>query len=166
MKTFTKTLVTAATTLTVAGLIFTAPAAMAKDYPDGGVTGDEVAADLKALGQKATVGKDSTGDPMVDASFAIGTTDIDYKIFFFGCNKGPRCTSVQYHVAFDGDIKKVVEWNKSYRFARAYSTDATTIHLEYDVDLEKGANTKAVQNTAERWKAIMVQGVTFLSAGS
>ena len=166
MKTFTQTAIAAAVSLTAAGLIFAAPV-IAKDYTAGGVTGEEIAADLKAMGHKATVTKDSTGDPKVDASFAIGEegkkTDINYQIYFFGCNKGPRCTSIQYHVAFDGDIKKVPEWNKGYRFARAYSTDATTIHLEYDVDVEKGANTAAIQNSAERWKAIMIQGVTNLT---
>ena len=134
----------------------------ATDYIHGGVTGDEVAADLRAMGQTAVVGTDSTGDPKIDASFVVDKTDIDYQIYFYGCTKG-RCTAIQYHVAFDGDVKKIDAWNKSYRFARAYASDATTIHLEYDVDLEKGANSEAVQNSAERFKAVMVQGVTFLS---
>ena len=134
----------------------------AKTYARGGVTGDEIAADLRAMGQKATVGTDSTGDPKIDAAFEVDTTDIDYQIYFFGCKKA-RCTAIQFHVAFDGDITKIADWNKNYRFARAYATDATTIHLEYDVDLEKGANSEAVQNAAERFKAVMVQGVTFLA---
>lgn len=148
----------------VLGLVIAAGATpvLANNYTNGGVTGDEIAADLRAMGQTATVGKDSSGDPKIDAAFKVDKTSIDYQIYFYGCKTG-RCTAIQYHVAFDGDIKKVADWNKSYRFARAYATDATTIHLEYDVDLEKGANTDAVQNSAERFKAVMVQGVTFLS---
>lgn len=144
-------------------LAVTATPLLAKDYTKGGVTGDEVASDLRAIGQTATVGKDSTGDPKIDAAFAVDKTDINYQIYFYGCKQG-RCTTIQYHVAFDGDVKKIDAWNKGYRFARAYASDATTIHLEYDVDVEKGANSLAVQNSAERFKAVMVQGVTFLSA--
>ncbi|ESQ88950.1 hypothetical protein ABAC460_14305 [Asticcacaulis sp. AC460] len=150
-------------------VLFTAVAAsfalatplLAKDYPNGGVTGAEVAADLKGIDQTADVGKDSAGDPLVTAAFKVGDTSIDYKIFFYGCKEG-RCTSIQYHVAFDGDVSKVAEWNKSNRFARAYVTDKSTIHLEYDVDVEKGANTAAIQNSAQRFIAVMVQGVKVL----
>ena len=142
------------------GLTFATPL-LAKDYNNGGVTGDEIANDLQSIGHKVSVGKDSTGDPKVSASFAVGDTDINYQVYFFGC-KSDRCNAIQYHVAFDGDISKVGEWNKTRRFARAYASDATTIHLEYDVDVEKGANTVAIQNSAERFKAVVVQGVTFL----
>ena len=144
----------------VAGTLACATPLIAKDYPNGGVTGAEVAADLKGVDQTATVGKDSTGDPMIDAAFKVGDTSIDYKIFFYGCKEG-RCSSLQYHVAFSGDVSKIPEWNKSHRFARAYATDKT-IHLEYDVDLEKGANSIAVQNSAQRFVAVIVQGVQFL----
>ncbi len=151
--------------MTVALAIACAAPATSATYRHGGVTGNDVAADLRAMGQTATVGADSTGDPKIDAAFSVDKTNIDYQIYFYGCTKG-RCTAIQYHVAFDGDVTKIDAWNKSYRFARAYASDATTIHLEYDVDLEKGANSDAVKNSAERFKAVMVQGVTFLSADS
>jgi len=157
MKTTIKTAFLLATTI---GLVCATPL-LAKDYNNGGVTGDEIANDLKAMGHKASVGKDSTGDPKIMASFPVGDTDIKYQVYFFGC-KSDRCNAIQYHAAFDGDISKVAEWNKTRRFARAYSSDATTIHLEYDVDVEKGANTAAIQNTAERFKAVIVQGITFM----
>ena len=117
---------------------------LAKDYTAGGVTGAEIAADLKGIDQTATVGKDSTGDPKVDATFKVGDTSIGYQIYFYGCKDG-RCTSIQYHVSFDGDPSKITEWNKAHRFARAYVGEAKTIHLEYDVDVEKGANTVAIE---------------------
>jgi hypothetical protein len=134
----------------------------ATDYPDGGVTGQDVANELIAAGQKAKVSTSSSGNPMIDATFTLNKTDIDYRIFFYGCNTDAvkRCTSIQYHVAFDGKPDKVAGWNKDNRFARAYS-DGNTIHLEYDVDLEKGANSKAVQNSASRWIAVMILGVTY-----
>lgn len=149
---------TALFTAAALGLLCAAPA-MAKSYPNGGVTGDEIAADLISMGQKATVGKDSGGDPMINASFALSGTDINYKIFFYGCKEG-RCSSIQYHVAFDGDADKAAKWNKENRFARLYATDKT-VHVEYDVDVEVGSNTEAIKNTAERFKALMVAAVKY-----
>jgi hypothetical protein len=147
--------------ITVAASFAFATPLLAKDYPNGGVTGAEVAADLKAIDQKAEVGKDGSGDPLVSAAFKVGDSEIDYKIFFYGCKEG-RCSSIQYHVAFDGDPSKLAEWNKGNRFARAYVGKEKTIHLEYDVDVEKGANSTAIQNSAQRFIAVMVQGVKVL----
>lgn len=134
--------------------------ALAADYPDGGVTGTEVAADLRAIEQMATLSEDSTGDPMIEASFKVGDSVIGYRIFFFNCTDG-RCTSIQYHVAFDGHPDKVAEWNAGHRFARAYAHD-DVIHLEYDLDVEEGANSAAIQNSARRFIAVLIDGVTFL----
>ena len=142
-----------------AGSLLLCTPAFATNYPDGGVTADEFASELIAMGQKAKISKASDGDPVIDASFALGTTDIDYRIFFYGC-KHDRCASVQYHVAFDGKPDKAISWNKDNRFARAYAV-GTTVHLEYDVDVEKGANSAAIQNTATRWIALMVSGVSY-----
>ncbi len=142
----------------IGGLLICTPA-FAHDYPDGGITANEFASELVAIGQKAKISKGSDGDPVIDATFTIGTTDIDYRIFFYGC-KQDRCSSVQYHVAFDGKPDKAISWNKENRFARAYAS-GTTVHLEYDVDLEKGANSAAIQNTASRWIALMVSGVSY-----
>jgi len=142
-------------------LLASATAALATDYPNGGVTGADVASDLQAMGQTATVDKDSTGDPMVRAAFKAGTSDINYRIFFFGCKSG-RCTSVQFFESFDGDQSKLVEWNSHHRFARAYGDGEKGIRIEYDVDVERGANTAAIQNAAVRFEAILVEAVKTL----
>lgn len=148
-------------TVCAATMLVAAPV-MAKDYPKGGVTADEVASDLKGIKHTAKIGKDSQGDPLIEASFDINGTAINYKIFFYGCDKG-RCKSIQYHVAFDGSPKKLEQWNKEHRFARAWVSGEKLIHLEYDVDVEAGANTVSVQNATERFKAVMVDGVRFWS---
>lgn len=143
-----------------AGLIIAAPA-VAKDYPNGGVTGNEVISDLNGIDHTGKLDKDSAGDPLVRAAFKVGDTEIDYQIYFYGCESG-RCKSIQYHVAFDGDASKLAEWNKGNRFGRAYAGSDNTIHVEYDIDVEKGANSVAIQNTAQRFVAVMVQAVKVL----
>ena len=135
--------------------------AHATDYPDGGVKGADIASDIKAMGQTADLKKDNTGDPMVQASFKIGDTDIGYTVFFYGC-KNDRCTSIQFFDSFDGDPSKLVEWNSQHRFARAYNPSAKEIRIEYDVDVESGANTAAIQNAVRRFQAVLVDAVKTL----
>ena len=132
-----------------------------KAYPDGGLTATEVAAELKTAGHKVKISKDTTGDPLIEASFQAGKEDVPYKVFFFSCKKG-RCGSIQYYVALEGSPEKAQKWNEENRFARAY-TSGRLVRFEYDVDLEEGATSKAVKNSAERWKAIMVAAVSYLN---
>src|SRR5690606_22321576 len=102
-----------------AALLAPATAAFAKDYPDGGVTAEEVAADVRKGGFTAEVTNTSAGSPLIKASFKAGDTDIPFQIYFYGC-EGQRCTSIQYHVSFDGKHTEVAKWNAEKRFARAY----------------------------------------------
>ena len=132
-----------------------------KAYPDGGLTATEVAAELKTAGHKVKISKDTTGDPLIEASFQAGKEDVPYKVFFFSCKKG-RCGSIQYYVALEGSPEKAQKWNEENRFARAY-TSGRLVRFEYDVDLEEGATSKAVKNSAERWKAIMVAADSYLN---
>ena len=131
-----------------------------KAYPDGGLTAIEVAAELKTAGHKVKISKDTTGDPLIEASFQAGKEDVPYKVYFYSCKKG-RCGSIQYYVALEGAPEKAQKWNEENRFARAY-TSGRLVRFEYDVDLEEGATSKAVKNSAERWKAIMVAAVSYL----
>lgn len=134
---------------------------LAKTYPDGGVTGEDIVADLKAGGYKASLGKDDNGNPMIDASFLAGTTDIDYRVFFYDCKSG-RCGSIQFFIGFDGDTSKIGEWNATRRFARAYTPGDKKIRVEYDVDVERGANSEAIKNAADRFKALVIASVRFM----
>ena len=149
-------------TLAASGLLLMmTTAAHATNYPDGGVKGSDIAADLRAMGQNAVLSEDSSGDPMIRASFALSDTEINYTIFFYGC-KNDRCTSIQFFDSFDGDTKKIDEWNSDHRFARAYNDSGKDIRVEYDVDVESGCNTAAVQNAVRRFQAVLVDAVTFM----
>ncbi|MDF8333371.1 YbjN domain-containing protein [Novosphingobium cyanobacteriorum] len=135
--------------------------ALAKAYPDGGVTGEEVAADLIAAGNTATVSKDSGGDPLIKTAFKFGTAEVNYYILFYGCKTG-RCSSLQFVVSFDGDTSKVAEYNANKRFARAANPEGKTIRVTYDVDVERGANSEAIANCATRFSAIILDAVKTL----
>jgi hypothetical protein len=135
--------------------------ALAKAYPDGGVTGEEVAADLIAAGNTATVTKDDGGDPLIKTAFKFGTAEVNYYILFYGCKQG-RCSSLQFVVSFDGEPSKVAEYNANKRFARAANPEGKTIRVTYDVDVERGANSEAITNCATRFSAIILDAVKTL----
>ena len=131
-------------------------------FPDGGVTPTELIAEIKKAGHKAKLMGEKSAEPVIEASFTAGDDDVPYRIFFFGCKKG-RCASLQYFVSFDGPTSRVAKWNEDHRFARAYSANKR-INLEYDVDVEEGTSGKALQNSAKRWKTILVSAATFFQA--
>ncbi|MGJ3647688.1 YbjN domain-containing protein [Sphingomonas sp. GlSt437] len=141
-------------------MISTASApAFAKDYPNGGVTGEDVVTDLKAMEDGAVLTKDSSGDPMVSASFKIKGAEIPFQIFFYGCKEG-RCSSLQYFVSFTGSPDKAVAWNSDHRFARLYYKNGK-VRVEYDVDVEIGANSAAIQNATARFHQLIKDAVDY-----
>jgi hypothetical protein len=135
-------------------------AAHATDYPNGGVTGAQIAADLQSAGLKATATKDPTGDPMVEVKIPLKDVELPYTIYFFDCKDG-RCGTIEFSASFKGKVDKIPQWNKDYRYARAYA-NGQSVHVEYDVDVERGANSEMVRNSAERFSAVLIESIKFL----
>ncbi len=129
--------------------------AHATPLADGGVTAQEVAASLQAKGYKAEIGKDQGGDPKIHS----GAQGVSFDIYFYGCNKGPRCSSLQFTVGFhvDGGMKlaDINSWNRNNRFGRAYLDDVNDPYVEMDLDAEHGFSTEAVENNIDTWDAVV-----------
>jgi hypothetical protein len=76
----------------------------------------------------ATLDKDSDGNPQIS-----GRLDgVKYSIFFYGCEKGTNCQSIQlstgYTDAFTAD--KANEWNYKYRYVKAYESDGSNFRMD------------------------------------
>jgi hypothetical protein len=129
--------------------------ALAGPLPDGGVTVDEVAAALQAKGFKAEISKDSGGDPLI-RSAADGS---NFSIYFYSCDKAERCVAIQFSAGFDlakGTTLEVVNsWNKDRRFGKAYLDADKDPYLEYDIDVEHGATTEALENVVDVWESVL-----------
>lgn len=129
--------------------------ALARPLADGGVTADEVAAVLQAKGYQAKISKDHEGDPKIQSS----TDGLSYEIYFYGCHKGPRCSSLQFSTAFhvDGGMtyERINAWNRGNRFGRAYLDDEKDPYIEMDLDVEHGFSTEAVDNNIDTWDAVV-----------
>lgn len=138
-----------------------AGAADARPLPDGGVTPQEVMQVLQQEGYKAELDKDSAGDPMV-RSAAEG---LKFDVYFYGCEDN-RCKSIEFVVGLDLEkgttLQKAADWNKEYRFARLALDDEMDAWFHYDIDVERGATTEAIENALERWIAVLPDARKFL----
>jgi hypothetical protein len=126
----------------------------AAPLPDGGVTSAEVAAILQRAGYKAEITKDQYGDPLVRSA----SSGVNFSVYFYTCQKTPRCTSIQFYAGFQKpgiSDNRVAEWNRTTRFGKAYLDKDGDPRLEMDMDVQHGATTEAIANDLDRWVAVL-----------
>jgi len=130
-------------------------AAAAGPLPDGGVTATEVAGVMRALQLQVDQRTNKEGAPLINST----VSGRRFGVYFYQC-KAQRCGSIQFSAGFEGasnvPMAKVMAWNRTKRFGRAY-IDGGTLFVEMDMDLERGATTEALANNFERWAAVMDQ---------
>ena len=90
---------------------------------------------LQREGYKAKLDKDKEGDPMIESA----ASGAQFQIFFYDCTQGRDCGSLTFHAGYlmDKDKKpapeKMSEYNRGWRFGRAYLDDDKDPNLEFDV---------------------------------
>lgn len=140
--------------LALGALALTGAPALAKPYPAGGVTAQEVADVLRAKGLKADISKDDVGDPMIKSA----SGGVNWTIYFYSC-KNSRCASIQFSAGFDLErgltYSKANEWNYTKRFGRAALDDEMDPYIRYDLDAEKGATTESVELAVETFQLVL-----------
>ena len=116
---------------------------------------DSVVAALQAGGYKATLEKDSTGDPRIKSA-ASGS---NFVVTFYGCTANKNCKTVTFYAGWSGtkaNIELMNDWNKAKRFSRAYIDKDGDPVMEFDVDLDDGGMSQALFNdNVEFWEAAM-----------
>ena len=95
MRSCVQALMSAALTL-AAGL-----PALAGPIPEGGVTASDITNVLMQKGYRAELGKASDGTPKITTS----TEGSRVLIFFYTCDKGQRCATIQFFSGFIVDKK-------------------------------------------------------------
>ena len=141
-----------------AGLALAAVAAAAVPVSAANVTADPqaIATVLKAQGAEATIGKDTKGDPKIDASF--GENEL-FTVYFYGCTNNANCDNVQLYAGYTEssvDGSKLIEWNRTRRYGRAYIDETGDPAVEMDVSLrEGGMSTELFVDNLETWHEVM-----------
>lgn len=114
-----------------------------------------VVAALQNAGYKATLSKDSTGDPLISSS----SGGSNFSVFFFGCTKNVDCRTIQFFAGYSDrkpTLSQMNDWNSKKRFARAYIADSGNARIEMDVDLDDGGmSAKLFEDNLEFWVAVM-----------
>ena len=93
---------------------------------------------LRKEGYQAKVDEKKEGEDPVITSAASGST---FGLYFYNCEKGKNCQSVQFYAGFeDGkmDLARANVWNRDKRFARAYLDKEGDAVIEMDVNIEPG----------------------------
>ncbi len=85
---------------------------------------------IRDLGYKSVLGKDSDGDPMIDSS----SNGSSFRIFFRGCENGKNCDTIQFVDIWTlkkSDYIKLRqvadEWNESAAFSRIILDEETVV---------------------------------------
>ena len=78
---------------------------------------------------------DDYGDPLL----SIRYYDTSFSVYFYGCDNGADCRSVQFTSGYrtNGSVSEagMNSWNREKRYVRAYVSDRGGAQLEYDVYL-------------------------------
>ena len=119
---------------------------------------------LHQAGYKAKLGKDKVGDPMVES--AAG--GYDFTLFFYECEHGRDCASVQFLVSFKADSTNTPalanEWNQKQRFSQMSVDDDGSLDIRLDVNTFGGLNQKNFADTIDWWAARMGELSAFFKA--
>ena len=114
-----------------------------------------VVAALQSGGYKATLEKDSTGDPRIKSA----ASGANFVITFYGCTANRNCKTVTFYAGWTGSKATVAQmnaWNKDKRFSRAYIDKDGDPVFEFDVDLDDGGMSQALFiDNVEFWEAAM-----------
>ncbi|MFQ5439551.1 MAG: YbjN domain-containing protein [Paracoccaceae bacterium] len=116
----------------------------------------DIAEALRDLGYRAQLKKDSVGDPMISSKAA----GLNFSVFYYGCDDGDQCQSVQLSVMFDKEgvdsLPDLNDWNKRKRYAKAHFNDDGNIVLRYDINMSgEGISRASFNEVFDLWERLL-----------
>ena len=138
----------------VAALALTAPA-MAQSATDllDGSDPEAILSIAQGYGS-AMLDVDGGGDPKI--SGRIGGQA--YTVFFYGCEGGQNCSSLQFTTWFVGvrpAAEEVSAWNDENRFGTMYLDGDGDLAVDLDVNLFGGVTRKNLDDTFDWWRVVL-----------
>lgn len=111
---------------------------------------------IQDLGYQARVVKLSDGAPAIDSS----SSGIKFRINLYSCLQDkPTCT-IDFGASWLTSknpiaLERLNEWNKSYRFAKAYNDSAGDLTLKMYMTLTHGVTKENFRANFERWVSVL-----------
>lgn len=91
------------------------------------------------------------GDPVIRSN-SSGT---NFSIYFYNCERGTNCQSIQFFVAYDLEdgtsLERINQINTRNRFTKIYLDDENDPYMELDVNLAFGVTHENLADTLEWW---------------
>ncbi len=141
---------------------FSVTGASAQTINSDGMTGPEVAAWLTKGGYKAALGKDDSGDPMIDSA----AEGYSFKVYFYDC-KDARCKALQFSAGFDlktpTTASHINTWNRKNRYLKAYIDDDGDPYVQYDVNLNAGRTFSGLDDDYGVWTGMIGDFAKFIN---
>lgn len=115
---------------------------------------ETVASAVADYGLEGKLELGSDGDPYV----SVVAQRYDYDIFFYGCELGLNCNSLQFLIAFEDDGTNTTElanaWNLNYRFGKMAVTQDDGLRLTYDVTTSGGLPKDNFVDVLDWWNTV------------
>lgn len=110
---------------------------------------------MKDAGMPVARDTDSYGDPRIRSI----VDDTRFSVYFYDCGDGP-CRSLQFTAIFDGpgshSLALVNDWNREYRFGKAYLDVAGDPVIEMDINLaEDGVGRRNFNEVLDGWTILL-----------
>ena len=117
----------------------------------------ELVSIIQALGYRAVLDTDDTGDPMIRSS----TGGTDFSIYFYGCTDNTDCKSLLFKAGYDLDdgttLEVIDDWNETILFGRAYLDDEADPWLEMPVNMDGGVSRRNFEDNYDWWEVIVAE---------
>ncbi len=116
----------------------------------------DVAVAVRELGYKATLEKDTIGDPMITSK----ASGLNFVILFYGCTEHRNCQSLQFSSSFtlnDGTTASAMnKWNNANRYGRAYMTDDGDAVIRYEFNMTgAGISHDVFKDNFDIWESLL-----------
>jgi hypothetical protein len=117
---------------------------------------------LQSLGYRAVIGTDSSGNPKIDS----GINGINYTIWFYGCEAGVDCRSIELQSSFTVETPVTMEsmnaWNRDNLFGTGFIADDGSAMISYTVSMDGGLTVENFNSVIERWETATDQFTTHI----
>ena len=114
-----------------------------------------IMAEMQRLGYRAEMTTDDQGDPKIKS--AAGGAN--FSIYFYGCEAGKDCTSIQFSAGFDTtnglDMAVANDWNTRKRYGKVYLDDERDPYIEMDIDMDGGMRTELFADNLGIWDRML-----------
>ncbi len=154
--------------LAVASLLASGAARAEDSAPCGGgmvcaSNPQTVVAALQEAGLQAKLGKDGTGDPMIESAAA----GYNFTVFFYGCSANRNCDSMQFRVNFKADptntFAQANRWNSAKRFLSLSVGKDQGMAAFHDVTTVGGISQANFADVLVWWSTMLGQLSTFFA---